>query len=159
MNWNEVLSTVLPVLLTSVVIPAIIILGKKLDSLMDEKIKDARVKKYLEIAIDCVVDSVEDVAHDYADRLSKEEWNDTTKRLALLHAKESVIANIGTAGQTALTEALGDFDKWLETKIKAEVQRRKNALPQKLEAITVNNISPMAYSDVVDRDAVNGTFV
>ena len=125
MNWSEIIQTVLPILLTAVIIPAITIIGKKAWDLIDEQIKDSHLKKYISIAGDCVIDSVEDVAHEYVDRLSTGEWNETTKKIALMKAKETVLTNIGTAGQQALSEALGDLDKWLDTKIKAEVQRRK----------------------------------
>lgn len=125
MNWTEIIQTVLPILLTMVVIPAITIVGKKAWDLIDEKINDSDLKKYISIAGDCVIDSVEDVAHEYVDKLSTEEWNETTKKIALMKAKETVLVNVGAAGQKVLTEALGDFDKWLDTKIRAEVQRRK----------------------------------
>jgi hypothetical protein len=129
MDWNEIIATIVPVLLTSVIIPAIIVVGKKLNTLIDMKVKNDDVKKYLTIAADCVVDSVEDTAHTYVDKIAEGDWDDTKKRLALETAKDQILENIGVAGQEALTDALGDFDKWLETKINAQVQRRKLAQP------------------------------
>jgi hypothetical protein len=148
MNWDTIIQTLVPVIITTVIIPLLVIFGKKASKFVDEQVKDTKLRKYLDLAIDCIVDSVEDVAHDFADKLSAEEWNDDTKQIALTKAKETVLTNIGSTGQEILTDALGDFDKWLETKIKAEVQRRKSAQGTTLTPLVGDYTQPQSYTGI-----------
>ena len=119
MDYNEILMT----LVTGVVIPAIIILGKALYKYIEENIKDKNVRKYLLIATDCVADSVASIAQTYVDKVSADGWNEETKREAFELAKNTALENLGITGRKLLTEALGDFDKWVNTKVEAEVKR------------------------------------
>jgi hypothetical protein len=119
MDYNEFLMT----LVTSVVIPAIIILGKALYKYIEENIKDKNVRKYLLIATDCVSDAVADIAQTYVDKVAEDGWNEETKREAFELAKNTALENLGVTGKKLLTEVLGDFDKWVNTKVEAEVKR------------------------------------
>jgi len=119
MDYNEFLMT----LVTSVVIPAIIILGKALYKYIEENIKDKNVRKYLLIATDCVSDAVADIAQTYVDKVAEDGWNEETKREAFELAKNTALENLGITGKKLLTEVLGDFDKWVNTKVEAEVKR------------------------------------
>lgn len=119
MDYNSILMT----LITSVVIPAIIILGKAAYNAIEENVKDKKVQKYLLIATDCVSDAVADVAQTYIDKLSDSEWNKQSKQEAFDIAKTKALEHLGLTGQQLLKEALGDFDSWISTKIEAEVKR------------------------------------
>ena len=119
MDYNEILMTIV----TSVVIPAIIILGRALYKLIQENIVDKNVKKYLLLATDCVTDAVYDVAQTFVDGIKGKEWNKETKQQAFDLAKTKALTHLGLTGKKLLEEALGDFDEWVNSKIQAEVKR------------------------------------
>ena len=119
LDWNEILMTVI----TTVVIPVIVIVGKAAYKAIQENIKDKRVQKYLLIATDCVSDAVLDIAQTYIDKLSEDEWTDETKKQAFAMAKEKALLHLGITGRILLEEALGDFEGWINSKIEAEVKR------------------------------------
>jgi hypothetical protein len=119
MDWNEVLMTIV----TTVLIPAVIILGKALYGYIEEHIKDEKVKKYLLIATDCIADAVADVAQTYVDKIADGDWNEETKKQAFDLAKSKAVMHLGITGKTLLEEALGDFEGWINSKIEAEVKR------------------------------------
>lgn len=119
MDGNEILMTII----TSVLIPAIVILGKALYKAIEENIKDKKVQKYLLIATDCVSDAVLDIAQTYIDKMTEEEWNDEAKEQAFNMAKSKAIQHLGITGRELLEEALGDFEGWINTKVEAEVKR------------------------------------
>ena len=119
MNYNVILMTII----TSVVIPSIIILGKAVCREIEENIKDKQVQKYLLIATGCIADAVVDTAQTFVDKLPDEEWNTETKQEAFALAKEKALQHLGLTGKLLLEEILGDFDGWINTKIEAEVKR------------------------------------
>jgi hypothetical protein len=119
MDYNQILMTII----TSVVIPAIIIVGKAIYKQIEEDVKDKRVQKYLMIAADCITDAVADTAQTFVDKLSNEDWNEDTKKEAFELARIKALQHLGLTGKELLQEALGDFDGWISTKIEAEVKR------------------------------------
>jgi hypothetical protein len=119
MNWNEILMTII----TTILLPAIVIVGKAAYKAIQENIKDKRVQKYLLIATDCVSDAVLDIAQTYIDKLTEDEWNDEAKKQAFEKAKEKALLHLGITGRNLLEEALGDFESWINSKIEAEVKR------------------------------------
>jgi hypothetical protein len=119
MDWNEILMTII----TTVLLPAIIIVGKATYKAIQENIKDKRVQKYLLIATDCVSDAVLDIAQTYIDKLTEDEWTDEAKKQAFEKAKEKALLHLGITGRALLEEALGDFEGWINSKIEAEVKR------------------------------------
>ena len=119
MDWNSLLMTII----TTVLIPAIIIVGKAAYKAIEENVKDKKVQKYLLIATDCVSDAVLDIAQTYIDKLTEDEWTDEAKKQAFEMAKEKALLHLGITGRTLLEEALGDFEGWINSKIEAEVKR------------------------------------
>ncbi|MFT4146700.1 MAG: hypothetical protein QM644_19825 [Mobilitalea sp.] len=119
MNYNEILMTII----TSVIIPSIIILGKAVCKEIEENIKDKQVQKYLLIATECIADAVVDTAQTFVDKVADEDWNTETKQEAFALAKEKALLHLGLTGKLLLEEILGDFDGWINTKIEAEVKR------------------------------------
>ena len=119
MDWNSLLMTII----TTVLIPAIIIVGKAAYKAIEENVKDKKVQKYLLIATDCVSDAVLDIAQTFIDKINDEDWNDETKKQAFEMAKEKALLHLGITGRILLEEALGDFEGWMGSKIEAEVKR------------------------------------
>jgi hypothetical protein len=115
--------TVCNFLLSAVVLPALTWLAGELIALVRRKRKDSKLATYLEIATDCVIDAVGDIAQTFIDKLSEEEWNEETKKEAFNLAKEKALKHLGITGRALLEEALGDFDSWINSKIEAEVKR------------------------------------
>ena len=119
MDWNSLLMTII----TTVLLPAIIIVGKAAYKAIQENVKDKKVQKYLLIATDCVSDAVLDIAQTYIDKITEDEWDDEAKKQAFDMAKEKALLHLGITGRTLLEEALGDFEGWIGSKIEAEVKR------------------------------------
>lgn len=119
MDWNDILMTII----TTVLIPAIIIIGKAAYKAIEENVKDKKVQKYLLIATDCVSDAVLDIAQTYIDKITEDEWDDEAKKQAFDMAKGKALLHLGITGRTLLEEALGDFEGWIGSKIEAEVKR------------------------------------
>ena len=119
MDWNSILMTII----TTVLLPAIIIVGKAAYKAIQENVKDKKVQKYLLIATDCVSDAVLDIAQTYIDKITEDKWDDEAKKQAFEMAKEKAILHLGITGKTLLEEVLGDFEGWINSKIEAEVKR------------------------------------
>ncbi len=119
MDYNQILMTII----TSVVIPAILIIGKAVYKEIEENVQDKKVARYLLIATECVTDAVAGIAQTYVDKIKDGEWNSITKEAAFEMAKEKALQHLGLTGKLLLQEALGDFDGWINTKIEAEVKR------------------------------------
>lgn len=120
MDYTEIITTII----TAVVVPGLLWLGKQLADYLTEKSKNDKLDKYIKIAADCVADAVADTAQTFVDKVSESEWNEETKSQAFELAKEKALESLGITGKTLITEALGDFDKWIDTKIEAEVKRQ-----------------------------------
>ena len=121
MDYTEIITTII----TAVVVPGLLWLGKQAADYLTEKSKNDKLDKYIKIASDCVADAVADTAQTFVDHIQDKDWNDETKQQAFEQAKEKALENLGITGKKLIEEALGDFDKWISTKIQAEVKRQE----------------------------------
>ena len=119
MDYKDILTT----MITAVVIPGLLWLGKQAAACLQEKCKNDLIDKYIYIASECIKDAVAQVSQTFVDQVSEGEWNADTKREAFELARVTALENLGITGQKLINEMLGDFDKWVSTKIEAEVKR------------------------------------
>jgi hypothetical protein len=119
MDYTEIITTII----TAVIVPGLLWLGKQAANYLQEKSKNDKLDKYIKIASDCVADAVADTAQTFVDYIQDSDWNEQTKQEAFELAREKALENLGLTGKKLITEALGDFDKWINTKIQAEVKR------------------------------------
>lgn len=119
LNYTEILTTII----TLVIVPGMIWLGKCLADYLLEKSKNEKLDKYIKLASDCIADAVGDVAQTFVDHIEDKDWNEETKNEAFELAKVTALENLGLSGRKLIEEALGDFDGWVKTKIQAEVKR------------------------------------
>ena len=119
MEYRDILST----MITAVIVPGLLWLGKQAAVYLREKCKNDMLDKYLRIASECIVDAVAQVSQTFVDKVTEGKWNVTAKNEAFELARITAMENLGITGQKLITEALGDFDKWVATKIEAEVKR------------------------------------
>jgi uncharacterized protein (UPF0305 family) len=119
-DYSEALATIISL----VIVPGLLWLGKQAANYLQEKSKNDKLDKYIKIASDCVADAVMDTAQTFVDKIKDQEWNDQTKQQAFDAAKEKAIEHLGLTGKELLTEAFGDFDGWINSKIEAEVKRQ-----------------------------------
>lgn len=121
MNYSEIITTII----TAVVVPGLLWLGKQIADYLKEKSKNDKLDKYIGIASDCVSDAVKATAQTFVDKVADSKWNEETKQQAFELAKEKALENLGISGKKLIAEALGDFDKWMDTKIEAEVKKQE----------------------------------
>lgn len=120
MDYTEIIVTVI----TAIVVPALVWLIKKADAYLTAKSKDEQLDKYLKIASECISDAVKATAQTFVDHIDDKDWNEKTKNEAFELAKITALENLGITGKKLITEAIGDFDKWVDTKVEAEVKRQ-----------------------------------
>lgn len=128
-NVNELVSTLVSVVL----IPVLPVLTGYLIALLRKKTAEAKQKiendafdKYITIAEDAVCTSVSAISQTIVDTAKKSgQFTQTAREEAFNSAKEKALTIMGAATQTALKEAYGDLDSWIDSKIEYYVKATK----------------------------------
>lgn len=127
-----------------VLIPVITALGTGLSILMKvgfdllvDKIKDARLKKYINLALDSVEVAVNSTNQQFVDALKiKGTFSEENYEEAFEITKNTAKSLINDQVEALIGEAYKDFDTWLNAQIYAQV--RFNKIENKTDTITVN---------------------
>ena len=119
LDYTEILKT----LITLVIVPSLLWLGKQIANYLIDKSKNDKLDKYIRLASECIADAVADTAQTFVDKIDGKDWNEETKKEAFELAKLKALENLGLTGKKLIAEAIGDFDKWVNTKVEAEVKR------------------------------------
>lgn len=99
---------------------------KKKTAELAASIENTALKKYIELASDAALQAVEYTTQTYVDTLKASgEFGKDAQLEALARAKETALALISKDAQEIITEAYGDFDVWISTKIEQLVQETK----------------------------------
>lgn len=89
-------------------------------------IENAALKKYVELASDAALQAVEYTTQTYVDTLKASgEFGKDAQLEALARAKQTALTLISKDAQAIISEAYGDFDVWISTKIEQLVQETK----------------------------------
>lgn len=128
-NVNEIVNTVVK----AVIIPLLPVLTAYLIALFKKKTAEAKQRidnndfdKYITIAEDAVCTAVNAVSQTIVDTAKKTgTFDQATREEAFNQSKEKALAIMGSAAQTALKEAYGDLDSWLDNKIEYYVRKEK----------------------------------
>lgn len=134
---QEMLNT----LMTMVVLPLLLALSgftvawlRKKTQEITANIDDATVRKYVELASDAVTKAVQTTFQTYVDTLKAHGKFDKNAQIAALQkAKDSATALITDEAKAVITEAYGDFDKWLASAIETLVREDKKTAPTAVE--------------------------
>ena len=119
----------LEIIMQAVIIPTIVAVGGFVVTYLNAKAKEIQkrvenedVRKYVEIASDTVVATVEAVYQTYVEELKhRGEFDDEAKRRAFQMAKEHVMRTLNTKTKEALALLYYDINLWLDTKIEQAV--------------------------------------
>ena len=121
-TWNEVLLTVISIVLTvasGTLVPLLV-------TWINSKIKDETVKKYVGRIADIIIDAVIMTNQTYVDGLKKlGQFDEAAKKVAFEKTKTEVLKLIDAEAKKVIVEAFGDFDTWLTNKIERTVGEAK----------------------------------
>ena len=96
-----------------------------LPQLIDAKIKDIKLNKYVKQLNELVSDSVKMVNQTYVDYLRGSDWNTATKAIAFNTAKDAVLAELPKHAMKFLSSAFADIDAVINNKIESIVSTNK----------------------------------
>lgn len=123
MNWQEILLSVLGVVLTTVVAWGC----KTLISLAEAKVKNAKAASLLTNAIDIIARAVKTTYQTYVESLKAEgKFDIEAQKEALDKSKESALGQLSGEAKTYITDNFGDIDKWVESTIESVIYDLKN---------------------------------
>lgn len=129
MDWYKILESLLYVVFT-VTVPVLV---KEAVTYFRARGKEATVKvenetaqKYLDFALDAVIDSVTYVTQTFVDSLKKAgEFNKETGEEAYNKAKERALELMSKETKEFIQMTYGDINVWLQTQIEAQVYFQK----------------------------------
>ena len=128
-NWMELLYQLFEIVL----IPLLGILTAYAVKLIKSKTEEIKVKhdnqllnKYLDMLQVTVTDCVTATTQTYVDRLKKEgKFTEAAHKDAFDMTFNNILTILGDDAKEYLTEAVGDLDSYIATKIEAEISRTK----------------------------------
>lgn len=104
---------------------SVAIIKKKMDEI-EEKIQNEKVKKYLNMSENLLVDVIRGVNQTYVDSLKDEgKFDKEAQEKALEMAKKKFLAIISQEAREAIQEGYKDLGEWLNIKIHATVREEK----------------------------------
>lgn len=123
---NELLLNILSVVITSIVMPLIIYLGKKLSAYLKTKTDNEKAQKLITDATNSVTLAVASTLQTYVDTLKKNgEFTKKAQNEAFKRAKETALKLIKDEAKNAITANFGDFNTWLVALIETKVKELK----------------------------------
>ena len=123
---NDILINVIGAIVTLVLIPLIGFGGKALVNLINEKVKNEKLKKCLTTATEIVGKSVDTIAQTYVNELKAAgSFTPDSQQAAFGKALENAKALISDEAKQIIQTVHSDFDKWLATLIEAHIHNTK----------------------------------
>jgi hypothetical protein len=124
MDWQNILFSILGTVLTA--------LGSwivsKLVSLINTKIKDAKLKGYLNLALNAVTNAVKATYQTYVENIKGTEfWTAEAQKKALNNAVNIIKAELGNDVKEFIENNFGDFEIWIKNQIEAALYNLKNS--------------------------------
>ncbi|MDL2292549.1 hypothetical protein LJC17_03055 [Acholeplasma sp. OttesenSCG-928-E16] len=124
---NEILISVLSVVITGVVIPLITWAGTALVKWLNTKVKNEKSAEFLTTATTIVLNSVKTVFQTYVESLKKNgSFDEASQKLALTKAKEIALSQFNDEVTNYITDNYGDFNNWLTIQIEATIDSLKH---------------------------------
>ena len=123
MQWQEIIYTVIALLVTSVVMYGI----TQLKNYISTKLKDGNLKNILNIALLSIQTAVKSTYQTYVESIKgTEDWTTETQQTALNAALETAKASLSSDVQEYIKTTYGDVDTWIKTQIEATLYDLKN---------------------------------
>lgn len=126
---NEVMNLIETLVLAPLVIAIssfLIALIRQQTAKIEEKVKDDKVKRLLEIAENVVSQSVATVSQTYVDALKKDGiFDKDAQQQAFEMSKDKIYTLLTTDTLQAVQNNYGDVDEWIVTKIEETINKSK----------------------------------
>ncbi len=124
---NDIILNIISVVVTAIIIPLITMLGGKLISWINSKIKNEKAAGLLTQATEAVINAVRSVFQTYVEQLKKAGTFDEQKqKTALLKAKDLALSQMTAEVKNYIQYNYGDLQQWLTTSIEATINKLKN---------------------------------
>jgi len=120
-------------ILTAVVVPLLVALTPMIVNFINlkakevkDKIQDAKLRKYIDIAEDAIETAVVSTMQTVVDAIKyTEEWTPETQKKIFNDVKLKAIAIMGLTAKEVLAQAYGDIDEWINNTIEYYVNANK----------------------------------
>lgn len=126
---NEIMNLIETLVLAPLVIAIssfLIALIRQQTAKIEEKVKDDKVKRLLEIAENVVSQSVATVSQTYVDALKKDGiFDKDAQKEAFEMSKDKIYKLLTTDTLQAVQNNYGDVDEWIVTKIEETINKSK----------------------------------
>jgi len=119
---NEIVASIIGIVVTSVVVPLITLLGAKLTQWINGKIKNEETRKTMEEVNQIVTSNVAYVFQTYVDNLKKKDkFKDKAQNYALRYAQEKIPNELSEVAKEYILENYGDINVWITTQIESTI--------------------------------------
>ena len=119
---NEIIISIISVVVTSVVLPLITLGGTKLIQLINQKIKDEKTRNLLTGLSTIVERSVRSVTQTYVDSLKKSgKFDPKAQLIALSLAKEEVLKELNQETKSFIETNYGSINDFVTTQIESTI--------------------------------------
>lgn len=123
---NEIIISIISVVVTSVVLPLITLGGTKLIQLINQKIKDEKARNLLTGLTTIVERAVRSVTQTYVDSLKKSgSFDQEAQLIALNIAKEEVFKQLNEETKIFIKDNYGDINAFVTTQIESTINLLK----------------------------------
>lgn len=144
-QWNQIFTAVVLPLLAALTALAIAFIRKKTQEIT-QNIKNQTVKDNVDAAVDAVLQAVQYTAQTYVDSLKAAgKFTKEAQLEAFSRAKTIAVSMISESAKQVITDAYGDFETWITTKIE-QLVREDKALPEKAAESVVSTAASTAAS-------------
>lgn len=119
---NEIIISIISVVVTSVVLPLITLGGTKLIQLINQKIKDEKTRNILTGLTTIVERAVRSVTQTYVDSLKKSgKFDQEAQQVALILAKEEVLKELNQETKLFIETNYGNINEFVTTQIESTI--------------------------------------
>jgi hypothetical protein len=119
---NEIIISIISVIVTSVVLPLITLGGTKLIQLINQKIKDEKTRNILTGLTTIVERAVRSVTQTYVDTLKKNgKFDQEAQLVALSLAKDEVLRELNTETRIFIETNYGSINDFVTTQIESTI--------------------------------------
>lgn len=125
---NNILINIISVIVTAVILPLISIGGTQLIKLINNKIKDNEIAKFLAEATTIVTNAVRAVFQTYVEELKATGTFDVqSQSIALTKARQIALSQMSEEIKNFIITHYGDLNVWLNNQIEATINLLKNS--------------------------------
>lgn len=123
---NDIIISIISVVVTTVVLPLITLGGTKLIQLINQKIKDEKTRNILTSLTQTIERVVRSVTQTYVESLKKDGKFDQEAQIkALTLAKEAILAELNVETRTFIETTYGSVDSFVTSQIESTINLLK----------------------------------